>query len=48
MSKELYEACASKYKRFVTSPGAGHGLAYPLNKELYINALRESEEEAGF
>lgn len=48
MSKELYEACASKYKRFVTSPGAGHGLAYPLNKELYINALREFEEEAGF
>ena len=48
MSAELYEACASKYKKFVTSPGAGHGLAYPINRDLYINALREFEEEAGF
>ena len=48
MSEELYEACASKYKKLVNSPGAGHGLAYPLNKDLYINALRDFEKEAGF
>ena len=48
MSAELYEACASEHKSFVTSPGAGHGLAYPINKELYINALRDFEKEAGF
>ncbi|MBQ3015653.1 MAG: alpha/beta hydrolase [Clostridia bacterium] len=48
MSAELYEACASKHKKFVISPGAGHGIAYPVNKELYIAALRDFEEEAGF
>lgn len=48
MSIELYDACTSEHKSFVTSPGAGHGLAYPANKGLYINALKEFEEKAGF
>ena len=45
MSRELYEACSSEKKRFVTIPGAGHGLAFPANKEMYLNALIEFEKE---
>ncbi len=48
MSRELYEACGAEYKRFVTIEGAGHGIAYPVNKEKYLCALREFESEAGF
>ena len=48
MSRDLYEACNSPHKRFVTIEGAGHGIAYPVNKEKYLNALREFEAEAGF
>ena len=40
MSKECYDACASR-KMLVTIPGAGHGLAYILDKEGYLTALRE-------
>lgn len=40
MSKECYDACASR-KKLVTIPGAGHGLAYLLDKEGYLAALRE-------
>lgn len=43
MSKALFEACASK-KSFVTIEGAGHGLAFPVNKEKYISALRKFED----
>lgn len=42
MSRELYEACAAK-KSFVTIPGAGHGLAYPVDREKYLAALRDFE-----
>ena len=45
MSRELYEACSSEKKRFVTIPGAGHGLAFPANKQMYLNALIEFEKE---
>ena len=48
MSAELYEACSSEHKSFVTSPGAGHGIAYPVNREIYINALLDFEKKAGF
>lgn len=48
MSVELYEACGAQHKRFVTIEGAGHGIAYPINKEKYLDALREFEEAAGF
>ena len=44
MSEKIYAACHSK-KRFVTVKGAGHGLAYPLDKEGYVNALREFEKD---
>lgn len=47
MSRALYEACVSQ-KKFAVIPGAGHGLAYPVDKEAYLNALRDFEKECGF
>ena len=44
MSRILYEACVAP-KKFVTVPGAAHGLAFPADKELYIRSLREFERE---
>lgn len=40
MSKENYDACASR-KALVTTPGAGHGLCYPVDPEGYLQALRD-------
>ena len=48
MSSELYDECGAPYKSFVTIEGAGHGIAYPVNKEKYLSALRDFEKEAGF
>ena len=45
MSDELYDACSSQHKRNVKIPGAGHGLAFPVGKEAYINALADFENE---
>ena len=40
MSKENFDACASR-KVLVTTPGAGHGLCYPVDPEGYLKALRD-------
>ena len=40
MSVKLSEVCASRCK-MVTIPGAEHGLAYPIDKELYVKALKD-------
>ena len=40
MSRENYEACTAK-KRLVVVPGAGHGLAFVIDQDGYIAALRE-------
>ena len=40
MSQENYEACASR-KMLVTTPGAGHGLCYPIDPKGYLQALRD-------
>ncbi len=40
MSRENYAACTAR-KRLVTIPGAGHGLSYPVDKERYLQAMRE-------
>ena len=45
MSVRNYEACCSPRKRLVTVPGADHGLAYPVDKQLYLTSLREFFEE---
>ena len=39
MSKENYDACASR-KMLVITPGAGHGLCYPVDPQGYLQALR--------
>ena len=44
MSEQIYAACHTQ-KRLVTVKGAGHGLAYPFDKEGYVNALKEFEKE---
>ena len=48
MSIKLYEACVSEHKKMVTINGAGHGLAFPVDKEGYLNALRDFQSECGF
>ena len=40
MSRACFDACASR-KKLLTIPGAGHGLAYPVAPDAYVEALRE-------
>lgn len=40
MSRINYEACASR-KKLVLVPGAGHGLSYPVDREGYLQSLRD-------
>lgn len=47
MSRTLYEACRAP-KKLVTVPHAGHGLAFPVDKEGYLAALRDFQNECGF
>lgn len=46
MSKACFDACASP-KAFSVIHGAGHGLAYPVDKEGYVAAVRAFYEEQG-
>ena len=46
MSRRLYEACVTT-KKLVIVPSAGHGLAYPADKEGYLRELRAFEVECG-
>lgn len=39
MSEENYEACAST-KRLVVIKGAGHGLCFPVDQEVYLSELK--------
>ena len=48
MSQKVYESCASESKKFVKIPGAGHGLAFPANKDLYLKSLIYFENDSGF
>lgn len=47
MSVECFNACNAP-KKLVTIEGAGHGLAFPVNQEKYIESLRNFENEVGF
>ena len=40
MSRTCFDACASR-KMLVTVPDAGHGLAYPVAPERYVQALKD-------
>lgn len=48
MSERLFAACASPHKSFVKIEGAAHGLAYPTDKEGYVQALADFQAECGF
>jgi fermentation-respiration switch protein FrsA (DUF1100 family) len=45
MSVRLCEACASEKKILITVPEAGHGLAYPKDREGYVNQLNKIYDE---
>ena len=44
MGKQLFEKCSSE-KAFFTSKGAVHGLAFPEDKEGYLQAIRDFEKQ---
>ena len=41
MSEENYNACASRYKKLVITPGADHGLCFPSDTQAYFKELRD-------
>lgn len=41
MSRKNYDACASGNKRLVITPGAGHGLCFPVDEGAYLSALSD-------
>ena len=49
MSRRTFDACRAPRKKLVTVPGAGHGLSYVVEPELYVEALRQfhPEEQTG-
>ena len=44
MSEENYEACSAP-KKLVIIKGAGHGLAFPIDQELYIKEAKDFFDE---
>ena len=48
MSVRLYEICTGRHKKLVTIKGAGHGLAFPVGRDEYVNALKEFKRACGF
>lgn len=47
MSVRLYEACTSDKKTLITVKGAGHGLAYPVDRDGYVEELKKVRDEWG-
>ena len=45
MSVRNYEACQAPRKKLVTIPGADHGLAYPVDKQRYLETLGDFFKE---
>ncbi len=48
MSARLHAACVSEHKKLITIHGAGHGLAFPVGRDEYVNALAEFKRACGF
>ncbi len=48
MSVRLHAVCSSAHKKLVTIPGAGHGLAFPVGRDAYVEALAEFKRACGF
>ena len=47
MSVRMHEACASEKKILITIHGAGHGLAFPVDRDGYVNQLARVRDEWG-
>lgn len=47
MTERLYTACASEKKRFVSVPKAGHGLAFSVSQNEYLQAVTSFSKECG-
>ena len=47
MSKTIYDKCPT-FKKLVVIEDAKHGLAYPVDKHLYLAKLLEFEKEINF
>lgn len=47
MAHRLYDACVSQKHLYIVK-GSDHGLAYPEDKEGYLNAIKEFEQKIGF
>lgn len=47
MSEKMFNACKSEKKKLIKIEGAGHGLAYPVAREKYIDELKKVSEEWG-
>lgn len=45
MSVKLHEVCSSEKKILITIPGAGHGLAFPVDRDGYVNQLAAVRDE---
>jgi fermentation-respiration switch protein FrsA (DUF1100 family) len=41
MSENCYRACSADKKHLAVFPGAGHGLAFPVDPERYLRELHE-------
>jgi alpha-beta hydrolase superfamily lysophospholipase len=48
MSVRLFNLCAAPHKKLVTIHGAGHGLAFPVGRDEYVEKLAEFKRECGF
>ncbi len=40
MTRRVYEACPSEKKKLITIKGAGHGLAFPVDEDGYVEELK--------
>lgn len=47
MAYNLYDACQTEKSLYIVK-GCEHGLAYPEDKEGYLNAIKEFEKQIGF
>lgn len=41
MSEENYNACSARHKRLVITPGAGHGLCFPMDTDTYFKEVND-------
>lgn len=48
MSVRLHAVCTSEKKKLVTIHGAGHGLAFPVGQDEYVEQLAAFKRECGF